>query len=563
MACAVAAGAPSTLETPETQSRQSDAMSTFQAEQDRLRAELLMKRVRPAAGPLRALGPLAMPFAPNPFGLLPPPANSTGYNQPLQSPVVLQSENGVLNATLEVDYATHSLWSFKQNRAITTRLRSLNGGLTGPLLKLKPGDTLRVHLFNHLPPDTAMALAGGMHMDHGFNTTNLHTHGLHVSPSGNSDNVMLEVAPGADMQYAMAIPAGHPAGTFWYHSHVHGSTAIQVSSGMSGPLIIAGGLDEVPEIKAAQEKIFLFQQIPYSFDSGTQQYVVEDFWKSFGPNVWRTGVANNGWRTMINGQVVPVIEMQPGEVQRWRFIHGGVQETLSVQLEGHALHEIAKDGLALGYLASSETIQLEPGYRSDVLVKAEVADAGKVFFLIDGPTGPADSLLAASENPAVLAAVVVGGLPKEMALPSAGSLAPCAALAAIGDAEITGKQTLEFNVDTSTQPAGMQIDGKSYDPASEGRVLKLGGVEEWTITSRFANHPFHIHTNPFQVVSMKDESGHETVTMPFWKDTLLIKQGWVVKVRTRYSDFTGTFVTHCHILDHEDRGMMQKVTIVP
>ena len=211
--------------------------------------------------------------------------------------------------------------------------------------------------------------------------------------------------------------------------------------------------------------------------------------------------------------------MQPGEIQRWRFIHGGVQETLNVQLEGHTLHEIARDGLALGKMLDSNVVELEPGYRSDVLVKAEPGDAGKIFFLVDGATTGANSLLGGSEIPSVLAAVVVSGTPKPMNFPAGSSLAACIPLKTITETELTGKQRVEFDVDTSAHPARMLIDGNSYDPNARPRLLKLGAVEEWTVISKFANHPFHIHTNPFQVVSMKDSNGLETVAQPYWKDT--------------------------------------------
>jgi FtsP/CotA-like multicopper oxidase with cupredoxin domain len=132
-------------------------------------------------------------------------------------------------------------------------------------MRVRPGDTLRIRLVNDLPDEPAT----GPHPDdvnkpHGFNTTNLHTHGLHVSPEDNSDNVLLEIPPRGRQDYKIQMKAGHPPGTHWYHPHKHGSVALQVASGMAGALIVEGGLDEVKEIKAAEERIFVFQQIPYS-----------------------------------------------------------------------------------------------------------------------------------------------------------------------------------------------------------------------------------------------------------------------------------------------------------
>ena len=82
-----------------------------------------------------------------------------------------------------------------------------------------------------------------------FNTTNLHTHGLHVSPKCNSDNVFVDIQPGCGFSFEFKIPKSHPAGTYWYHPHVHGSTAVQVSSGAEGALIIRGDFDQVPPVR--------------------------------------------------------------------------------------------------------------------------------------------------------------------------------------------------------------------------------------------------------------------------------------------------------------------------
>src|SRR5262249_54872784 len=147
-------------------------------------------------------------------------------------------------------------------------LRNYNGKLVGPTLHVRPGDTLRITLKNELDPETD---TGALDTMHGFNTTNLHTHGLNVSPSGDSDNVLREVGPGKTASYVIKIPANHPAGTFWYHAHKHGSVAGQVGSGMAGALIIAGGQDNVPEIAAAADRVLVLQQIPYFIPQGATE----------------------------------------------------------------------------------------------------------------------------------------------------------------------------------------------------------------------------------------------------------------------------------------------------
>lgn len=121
--------------------------------------------------------------------------------------------------------------------------------LVGPQIRVKQGETLSINLNNQLPDETPESCENILDPNepHCFNTTNLHTHGFWVSPQGNSDNVFLKIAPQANLDYQYKIEPNHPAGTYWYHAHLHGSTAIQVSSGMAGPLIVEGS--RVPKVK--------------------------------------------------------------------------------------------------------------------------------------------------------------------------------------------------------------------------------------------------------------------------------------------------------------------------
>ena len=250
-------------------------------------------------------------------------------------------------------------------------LRSYNGGLVGPTIRAKPGETLKIKLINQLADEPEHT--GDHNSLHEFNTTNLHTHGLHVSPSGNSDNVLLKIKPGEEFDYEIKIPEDHACGTFWYHAHKHGAVAAQVASGMSGALIIEGGMDEVEQIKNAQERVLVLQQIPY-FNQGLAQGVIEPEYAGdlFGPGDWDT----LGRFTTVNGKILPVINMNPGEVERWRIVNSAFRERIQLKLERDTgtgpeimtLREIAVDGLPLGKVVDKTQLELWPGYRSDVLV---------------------------------------------------------------------------------------------------------------------------------------------------------------------------------------------------
>jgi FtsP/CotA-like multicopper oxidase with cupredoxin domain len=511
-------------------------------------------------------------------------------------------------------------------------LRSYNGKVVGETIRGRPGDTLHLRVINELPP-----VAPGVHKhpqdpvppghaDHfSFNVTNLHTHGLHVAPQGpddgsgkvpfESDNVLIELQPGEQQTYRIQIGEKHAAGTFWYHAHVHGSTAVQLASGMAGALIIEDGKAEngdlgvLPEIPAASEKIFVLQQFGYD-NTGKLE-----------------ALALRRQPTLVNGQLVPTIRMRPGEVQRWRFIHAGIQENIALALDGHPLHEVAADGISLGRsvqwpdaaTADSGPIEsklvLSPGYRTDVLVKAELepGQTSRRIFLRDLKLPNSMSLLAAQarnlraldgmasiaigipidveDKPEqVLAVVVIEGSPVTMELPTVAALANIkpVELEPITTAMLQASEAQSAQLELAKQlicPAdGACRPCTAGDPDSECnrkqrylingrqfsetnvRTLRLNTAAEWTLTGMGVGgtperHPFHIHVNPFYYQRTEPGGGKSWI----WKDTLLVPVPGSTgpeKIRMRYTEFTGKFVIHCHILIHEDQGMMQLVEIV-
>ena len=168
---------------------------------------------------------------------------------------MLRPQGGTLTTDLTVDYHDTVI------AGCQTHLRGYDGALVGKTLRVRPGDTLSISLRNRLLPEPGPQ-PSDINTPHNFNTTNFHSHGLHVSPSGNADNVLRLMPPQSTSLVEIHIPQDHPTGTFWYHSHVHGSTALQVSSGMAGAIIVENpddprSLDSVPEIRAAKDQVLL------------------------------------------------------------------------------------------------------------------------------------------------------------------------------------------------------------------------------------------------------------------------------------------------------------------
>jgi FtsP/CotA-like multicopper oxidase with cupredoxin domain len=466
--------------------------------------------------------------------------------EPLTEPEVRRSVNGELRTTLRLQYA------YKEVGGYRLYLRTYEGTIPGPTLRVRPGDVLRVRLINDLPPNRA-PMPVNIDQPHHLNTTNFHFHGSHVSPGGNADNVMRSMEPGQSYDIEIAIPADHTTGTYWYHPHHHGSADVQMASGMAGAVIIEGGFEGIPEIAAARERLMILGEVVFDAFG-----MVEDFDTLFPETAARF--------LTVNGQRAPTIAMQPGEVQRWRLLHAGYQDDIFIALEGHELHPIARDGIALERMDSAPVglpghdsehptaILIAPGQRVDLLVRAGAPGTYELQAL------PYDQGYASPTGP--IAKVVVAGEPRAMKLPTK---LPPAPFAAIRDDEITGTRQLTFSAESPENDAAghwreykFLVDGRRFDMNRVDHRVRLGAVEEWTVVNLHKDdHIFHIHTNPFQLTKVNGVALPE----PIWLDTAVLPRNGSMTFRSRFLDFTGRYMLHCHMMNHEELGMMQVVEV--
>jgi FtsP/CotA-like multicopper oxidase with cupredoxin domain len=256
--------------------------------------------------------------------------------------------------------------------------------------------------------------------------------------------------------------------------------------------------------------------------------------------------------------------MRPGEVQRWRILHAGWQDDMFIELAGHVLHSIARDGIPLSRPGldiprkpdqstdHQNALLMAPGQRVDVLVQA----GSPGDYLLRAV--PYDQGYAAPTGP--IARLVVEGEPTTMKLPAR---LPPLREKIIRDEEITGTRTLTF----ATKSPGTDewrkyrflIDGRSFDPDRVDHRVRLGAVEEWTIVNEDASddHVFHIHVNDMLLTRVNGEP----LPDPIWLDTAIVPRQGSITFRSRFLDFTGKFALHCHMMNHEDLGMMQIVEV--
>ncbi len=430
--------------------------------------------------------------------------------------------------------------------------RVYNGKSLGPTMRIRPGDTLDVDLINNLP---------ALHDDctdnhnraHGLNTTNFHTHGLHVSPSTDStgefdaDNVFVNLVPegqivaceevcGVDVKtmfrygsnrFRFELPEDHITGTFWYHAHKHGSTAVQVGDGLAGPLIVEDEPGVMPDyIEQAVERIF--------FITNRGMMLVDE---------------DGG------GDMNPEITMRPGEVQRWRVINGTGNGTdyafMRPNIANLEMHLIAFDGVTQDRRIPVDYDFFDtPWFNPSALASGNRAD-----YIVRAPSiaEPRDTLGSTNLSRVVDMQVLIEGSPVEAPWSDEDTL-PGAGLVPFDDTELP-KRAIDFTRNRT-------IDREAFDGELK-QTMTLGTAEDWTVGNNTqVLHVYHIHVNPFFITHINGEALPEGSPLARWQDTIGVPLGGDVGFKTRFESFTGTFVIHCHVLPHEDQGMMQIVEVV-
>ncbi len=437
----------------------------------------------------------------------------------LIEPQVLRSTGGELDARLEAAARRVHM----AGREATTL--SYNGGVPGPTLHLQPGDRLRVELVNRLNVPT-----------------NLHSHGLYVSPMGNGDNVFVTVEPGTSFRYDYGLPEDHPPGVYWYHPHHHGLVADQVFGGLYGAIIV-GDLIPVP---ATRERILVISDI--SLDGGGNVQPVSTMARMMG---------REGDLVMVNGQARPRLTARPGERQRWRIVNACAARYLRLDLDGQQMHLLGLDSGRYPRPREVREVVLATGNRADLLVTASQGTSPLRALRYDRGTtmgmpgmGNGNGPMSSTDRPEiVLATLEVAGTP-------AAALAPVPAQPVPRDlrgVNVAARRDLTFAIGMG--PGGMRftIDGKEFDPLRVDQQVRIGTVEEWTITNTGPmDHPLHLHVWPMQIVEHREQP----VDPPTWQDVVNLPARSKTRILVAFDDYPGRTVYHCHVLDHEDNGMM-------
>lgn len=444
-----------------------------------------------------------------------------------RNPREISSRGGVLETTLEVSNRMVEVDGLQ----VTTTV--YNGEYIPPVLRLKPGDTLALRLVNNSP-----------------GPTNQHYHGLDVSPRINpdatvSDNVFVHVEPGTTTDYRVSIPASHHPGLYWYHSHQHGNSEQQVMGGLSGGLVIEGLAEPVPELTGIKERILLLKDIQIGPDGRVPSDI-----DSSAPT-----------HRTVNGQTNPTMTIAPGETQLLRIGNISANMYYRLKLPGHTLYELARDGIRHARLAPFEELLLPPASRTEVVIQGAAAGnyALKSLPINTGPQGDT------APETTLLTLVSQGEVQPKRALPSL--LPP---VEDFRNLPVARRRTITFqeSADGNTFFIDSGSGPRQFDPTRVDAAIQSGTVEEWTVLNPTGEwHVFHIHQTNFQVVEVdgvaQDLVGHQdNVNVSYQADASSAPGQVKLLIDFRNPIMVGKFVYHCHILEHEDGGMMAVAEVV-
>jgi suppressor of ftsI len=434
---------------------------------------------------------------------------------------------------------------------------SFNGREDPPVIRAWPGEDIRLTYTNDMSEHSQESCVDGPCM----NMTNLHFHGLHVSPNAPQDDVITMMAmPGQSLQYVVNIPLDQPPGLYWYHTHPHGESYQQSLDGMSGAIVIEGMERYVPDLRHMQERIMVLRDHVIEENDPTASDLKAKL--QIPKKVCGTSTEAVERIFTVNGALRPQIAIAPGERQFWRIVNASPDLYADLEVDSGRLGIVALDGMPLAFH--------NPQHRRKFVDHALVPPAGRVEAIVTGPRNGEKASLRTlcfdtgpdgDPNPAMILADMVS--PTQPAVKS--PVAPADAqppiytplpLKMIGSIESSPS---DFVVTFTEDRNGFYINDRKYLPADPPMTTVAVGVfRHWRVVNKTREvHPFHIHQVHFLVygrngVRIKD---------PEWLDTVNVPVEGSVDLMMDFTDpiIRGVSLFHCHLLKHEDKGMMAKI----
>ena len=394
-----------------------------------------------------------------------------------------------------------------------------DGQYGGPVLHVRAGDHVLIKLVNDLNEPT-----------------NLHFHGLHITPRDHGDNMHLVVLPHTAIQYDFHIPADHPPGLFWFHDHMHGLAEKHVTAGLAGTILIDGFAGQFSTLKDVPQRLLILKD--YADPACTDPRLKAELHCRL---------------LSVNGQAGFTAHIHQGETQLWRIANLGANFIIHLAIPGATLRIIGRDGLPTAQAEAGGVLDVLPAGRIDILVTAQ-AIGPSVILAQHVPTGTGEHFTTNRMLGTLdVAAPGVKGPPGNALVTPIFPTPPDLRTLAID-----ARRVVTFSEDSTAMH--YFIDGRMFDHDRIDVRVPLGNVEEWTIRNQTQDfHEFHIHQLAFQVVEIngakKDFAG--------LVDTVLVPEMGEVKLILPFTSpvMVGQFMFHCHVLKHEDAGMMANIEV--
>jgi FtsP/CotA-like multicopper oxidase with cupredoxin domain len=529
----------------------------------------------------------------------------------------LRSDHGVL----KVDLSVHD---FREADGSTRYCYVLPDGSVAPTLRLHPGDLLVLHLKNELvDPDPAQAQSPAHMHEHTHQhgspakaadpcssgamtavSTNLHFHGLTVPPVCHQDDVLKTSIQPNDppFEYRFQIPADEPPGLYWYHPHIHGFSSKQVTGGASGALIIEGLESANKEVAGLPERVLVIRDQdlvnPNSPPSKSEPVVPRTLIERDGDSANNgTGFGKPARDLSVNFVPVPypdyppaAIKMKPGERQLWRVLNASSITYLNLAVlfgrTPQQLGLVAIDGVPMNAplgrsppLTWVNHIGVPPGARVEFVMTGPPAGVPGLFVTRTVDTGQGGEN---DPNRALASLAAAEDAPEPQSkLPESATPLPAPKLTWLGDVTPVRVRHLYFSekLENPKDPNSATTfyiteDGRTpapFDPQSTepNIVVQQGDVEDWIIENRSTElHAFHIHQIHFMLMDwtgmpVNEPFLRDTVNVPYYTDRMLQYPSVRLRMDFRDPNTVGTFVYHCHLLEHEDGGMMGTIRVEP
>ena len=426
---------------------------------------------------------------------------------------------------------------------------------TPPVIRVRPGTTLKVEYKNELAAKSSETC-----IDHPcMNMTNLHFHGLHVSPNAPQDDALDMMAmPGDTLHYSVQVPPQQPPGLYWYHTHPHGESYRQDLDGMSGAIVVEGIERYVPEVAKMRERILVLRDLVLPEDAADKSRMMQ----AVSMQTTRCGTApENPERAFtVNGTLRPQIDIAPGERQFWRIVNASPDRYADLELDSGPLQVIAFDGMPLAYH--------DPAIQKRSMEHVLVPPAGRVEAIVTGPPPDSHAVLRSKcfdtgtdgdSNPAMVLADILPAKTSSSLVHHALRGAPVQVVFSpivLRRVEATEPQ---FVVNFTENKHGFYINNHKFQMNDAPMLtVHIGSLQHWRVQNPTKEvHPFHIHQVHFLVYAVDGRR----VKDPTWLDTVNVPYGSSVDLVMDFTDpiIRGVSLFHCHLLNHEDKGMMAKI----